>query len=65
MRGDKPGDPVYSAKSRGEPVTPEQLRIIRQRSAAYRQNPAAAIPLGEALARIERSLDDQEQEKPA
>lgn len=63
MREGGPGDPVNPEGS-DDPVTPEQLRIIRQRSAAYRQNPAAAIPLSDALARIERSLDEA-REKPA
>jgi putative addiction module component (TIGR02574 family) len=38
------------------PVTEEQKSLLRRRSESYRRNPGAAIPLDEALARIERSL---------
>ena len=39
------------------PVTEAQRSLLRSRSEAYRRNPGAAIPLEEALERIERSLD--------
>lgn len=39
------------------PVTSAQRSLLRSRSEAYRRNPGAAIPLEEALERIERSLD--------
>ena len=38
------------------PLTEEQKSLLRRRSESYRRNPGAAIPLDEALARIERSL---------
>lgn len=38
------------------PVSDAHRREILRRSEAYRQNPGAAVPLDEALARIERSL---------
>ena len=38
------------------PVSDAQRSEILRRSEAYRQNPGAAVPLDEALARIERSL---------
>jgi len=37
-------------------VTEAQKPLLRRRSESYRGNPGAAIPLDEALARIERSL---------
>jgi putative addiction module component (TIGR02574 family) len=39
------------------PVTSAQRSLLRSRSEAYRRNPGAAVPLEEALERIERSLD--------
>lgn len=39
------------------PLTPAQRALLRRRSEAYRRNPAAAISLDEALARIGRMLD--------
>ena len=39
------------------PLTAGQRSLLRRRSEAYRRNPGAAIPLEEALERIERSLD--------
>ena len=38
------------------PLDEAQRSEIRRRSEAYRQNPGAAVPLEEALERIERSL---------
>ncbi len=38
------------------PITDEQRSVLRRRSEAYRKDPSAAIPLDEALERIERSL---------
>ena len=38
------------------PVSDAQRQEILRRSEAYRQNPGAAVPLDEALERIERSL---------
>lgn len=38
------------------PVAETQLDVLARRSEAYRQNPGAAVPLEEALERIERSL---------
>jgi len=38
------------------PPDEAQRSEIRRRSEAYRQNPGAAVPLEEALERIERSL---------
>jgi putative addiction module component (TIGR02574 family) len=39
------------------PVTEEQKSLLRRRSEAYRRDPGAAIPLDEALERIERGLE--------
>jgi putative addiction module component (TIGR02574 family) len=39
------------------PPTSAQRSLLRSRSEAYRRNPGAAVPLEEALERIERSLD--------
>jgi len=46
------------AESRPEslPLTQAQRREIRRRSAAHRSDPAAAIPIEEALERIESNL---------
>lgn len=38
------------------PVSEAQKDIILRRSAAYQENPGAAVPLEAALDRIERSL---------
>lgn len=38
------------------PVTEEERREVLRRAEAYRENPEEAIPLAEALERIERSL---------
>jgi putative addiction module component (TIGR02574 family) len=38
------------------PLTEEQKSLIRRRSEAHRRDPGAAIPLDEALERIERGL---------
>jgi putative addiction module component (TIGR02574 family) len=38
------------------PVPQAQLEIVARRSKAYQRNPSAAVPLEEALERIERSL---------
>ena len=38
------------------PVTEDQRQIILRRSEAHRRNPGEAVPLDEALDRIERSL---------
>ncbi|NNC27697.1 addiction module protein [Longimicrobium terrae] len=38
------------------PVSQAQAREIMRRSRAYHQNPGRAVPLHEALDRIERSL---------
>ncbi|HSU17513.1 hypothetical protein [Longimicrobium sp.] len=37
-------------------LTVAERTLLRSRSDAYRQNPGAAIPLDEALDRIERSV---------
>lgn len=37
-------------------VAEAQLELLKRRSEAYRANPGAAVPLEEALERIERSL---------
>lgn len=37
-------------------VAEAQLELVKRRSAAYQANPDAAVPLEEALERIERSL---------
>lgn len=39
-------------------ITDEQRAELRRRSEAYRRNPREAIPLDEALERIERRLDE-------
>jgi putative addiction module component (TIGR02574 family) len=39
------------------PLSAAQRTLLHSRSEAYRRNPGAAIPLDEALDRIERSLD--------
>ena len=39
------------------PLSDPQRALVRRRSAAYRQNPGAAVPLDEVLDRIERSLE--------
>ena len=39
------------------PLTDAERSLLRTRSDAYRANPGAAIPIEEALERIERSLD--------
>ena len=39
------------------PVSEAHRQIILRRSQAYRDNPGAAVPLDEALERIERSLE--------
>jgi putative addiction module component (TIGR02574 family) len=38
------------------PLTEEQRQEVLRRSEAHRRNPAEAIPLDEALERIDRSL---------
>ena len=38
------------------PVAETQLHLVSRRSKAYQKNPDAAVPLEEALERIERSL---------
>ena len=53
---DSVADEVNADPSR-IPLTEAQRLLLRSRSEAYRQNPGAAIPLDEALDRIERSLD--------
>lgn len=37
-------------------VAEAQLELVKRRSEAYQANPGAAVPLEEALERIERSL---------
>ena len=37
-------------------VPEAQLALVKRRSEAYRANPGAAVPLEDALERIERSL---------
>ncbi len=39
------------------PLTPTQIEEIRRRSAEHRSEPDAAVPLDEALRRIESALD--------
>ena len=39
------------------PLTPTQIEEIRRRSAAHRSDPDAAVPLDEALRRIDPALD--------
>lgn len=38
------------------PPSESERRVVRRRSEAYRKNPGAALPLEEAMERIERSL---------
>ena len=52
---DSVADEVNADPSR-LPITDAQRSLLRRRSEAYRRNPGAAIPLDEALDRIERSL---------
>jgi putative addiction module component (TIGR02574 family) len=52
---DSVADEVNADPSR-LPLTDAQRTLLRSRSEAYRRNPGAAIPLDEALDRIERSL---------
>ena len=53
---DSVADDVNADPSR-LPLSDAQRSLLRSRSEAYRRNPGAAIPLDEALERIERSLD--------
>lgn len=52
---DSVADEVNAEPSR-LPLLDAQRTILHSRSEAYRRNPGAAIPLDEALDRIERSL---------
>ncbi|HEX9935535.1 MAG TPA: addiction module protein [Longimicrobium sp.] len=53
---DSVADDVNADPSR-LPLSDAHRSLLRSRSEAYRRNPGAAIPLDEALERIERSLD--------
>lgn len=52
---DSVADEVNADPSR-LPLSEAQRSLLQSRSEAYRRNPGAAIPLDEALDRIERSL---------
>lgn len=45
------------ARFDGQPVGEVQREIVLRRSAAYRDDPGAAVPLDEVLERIERNLE--------
>ncbi|HYH80826.1 MAG TPA: hypothetical protein VEX86_13585 [Longimicrobium sp.] len=54
---DVPAEPEHDD---APPISDLERRILEQRSAAYRQDPGAVVPLDDALDEIERRLTDSD-----